>query len=425
MTPERAQYAFFSEPYYSEHFSVLHAGTLALPDDTHEWRGCVGVVAQTLNAEVVGGWFPAAMVRYFDTIDDAIGALRGGEVDAVFDADVALRQYAGDALVLTTLPGPEQYLAVAMALGSRTLLNIVDRAIRDLRQTHPEIPDAFNRKTVSHIGREADAQANASRPVPAMDRSIKRSANAACCAWACMRVWRGCARVLRRLRRCERAQGDKVYQGLEPEIARRVAQMIFGDPEKVEFVPVQGVQRIRETRSSWLHAFFALRKTIAIFGTLLGTNWWNLGMAGKLPHFLCPKECVGTLDFVGLDYYWGVASFWPSQLHRLSAAADFQLRQRAGMAERPRHDPARSRATVSRQADHRDRERLRRAARPASIAPATYRRTWTRCARPWSTACRWMLTSAGASRRTASGACRSTTAATSGCTTSISTRTRS
>ena len=48
-------------------------------------------------------------------------------------------------------------------------------------------------------------------------------------------------------------------------------------------------------------------------------------MAGKLPEFLCPRECVGTLDYVGLDYYWGVPSFWPRDLHRLGAASDFQL----------------------------------------------------------------------------------------------------
>jgi beta-glucosidase/6-phospho-beta-glucosidase/beta-galactosidase len=59
-----------------------------------------------------------------------------------------------------------------------------------------------------------------------------------------------------------------------------------------------------------------------MFTTLIGTNWWNLGMAGKLPEFLCPPECVGTLDYVGLDYYWGVPSVWPSQLRRLSAAAE-------------------------------------------------------------------------------------------------------
>jgi hypothetical protein len=276
--------------------------------------------ADTLPASIVGGWFPAATVRYVNAMPDAVEALRRGQVDAVFDDDVTLREYAGDALDLTQLPRSEQYFAVAMALGSRTLLNIVDRAIRELRREHPEIPNAFNRKTIAHIGREEEAQADAQRDVPKMDRSIARIRR------------RGVLRVgihpgvagLCTVSPFDSAQGDKErYAGLEPEIARRIAQLIFGDPSRVEFVPVEGERRLSATRS-WLHAFFAFRKSFAIFGTLLGTNWWNLGMAGKLPEFLCPRECVGTLDFIGLDYYWGVPSFWPGELHRLSAAADFQ-----------------------------------------------------------------------------------------------------
>jgi len=322
MTPERGQHAFFSEPYYCAHLAALHASTFALPESTQEWRGRVAVVADTLPATIVGGWFPAATITYVDAMPDAVDALRRGEVDAVFDDDVTLREYAGGALGLTQLPGSEQYFAVALALGSRTLLNIVDRAIRELRSEHPEIPDAFNRKTIAHIGREEEAAADAGRPVPEMDRSIKRIRR------------RGVLRVgvhpgvvgLCTLRQAQGdtggAQGDK-YEGLEPEIARRVAQLIFGDPDRVEFVPLHGTQRLSATRS-WLHALLAFRKSFAIFGTLLGTNWWNLGMAGKLPEFLCPRECVGTLDYIGLDYYWGVPSFWPGELHRLSAAADFQ-----------------------------------------------------------------------------------------------------
>ena len=102
-----------------------------------------------------------------------------------------------------------------------------------------------------------------------------------------------------------------------------MAQLIFGDPECVEFVVVQGEQRLDATRSSLFHGLFQIRKALGIFTTLLGTNWWNLGMAGKLPAFLCPPECAGTLDYVGLDYYWGVPSFWPRDLHRLTAASDF------------------------------------------------------------------------------------------------------
>ena len=119
------------------------------------------------------------------------------------------------------------------------------------------------------------------------------------------------------------SQDDKGYEGLEPEIAREMARLLFGDSSRVAFVPLHGDRRLNATRSSWLHALFSLRKALAIFTTLLGTNWWNLGLAGKLPEFLCPRECVGALDYVGLDYYWGVPSFWPSEIHRLSCASDF------------------------------------------------------------------------------------------------------
>lgn len=50
------------------------------------------------------------------------------------------------------------------------------------------------------------------------------------------------------------------------------------------------------------------RKALAVFSTMFNTNWWYLGMAGRLPEFLCPPECAGQLDFVGFDYYWGIPS---------------------------------------------------------------------------------------------------------------------
>ena len=42
-------------------------------------------------------------------------------------------------------------------------------------------------------------------------------------------------------------------------------------------------------------------------------------MAGKLPTFLCPTECVGQQDFVGFDYYWGISTL---QLHRIQQIMD-------------------------------------------------------------------------------------------------------
>jgi len=332
MTLERQDHSFFSEPYCRAGLAALHASGFALPENAQEWRGRVAVVAVTLPAKIVGGSFPAASVSYLKSMGDAVEALRGGKVDAVFDDDVTLRQYAGDALALSLLPGRPQYFAVAMALGSRTLLNIVDRAIRQLRREHPEMPNAFNRKTVAHLGRREEAEADDARAVPDMDRSIDRIRKRGKLRVGVHPGVEGlCTVTLRpstaRSGRAQddMAQGDTIttYEGLEPEIARRVAQLIFGDPECVEFVVVQGEQRLDATRSSFFHGLFQIRKGFAIFTTLLGTNLWNLGMAGKLPAFLCPPECAGTLDYVGLDYYWGVPSFWPRDLHRLTAASDF------------------------------------------------------------------------------------------------------
>jgi beta-glucosidase/6-phospho-beta-glucosidase/beta-galactosidase/ABC-type amino acid transport substrate-binding protein len=318
LTRKREQHAFFSEPYFCTHLAALHAATLALPADTLRWRANVGVVAQTLTADIVGGWFPAATIRYFESMEAAVAALRAKTIDAVFDDEAMLRAFADAGLSATRLPASEQYFAVAMALGSRTLLNIADRAIRDLRRQRSNIPNARNRKTIADVGDAGAPASSADDGVPDMDRSIERIRK------------RGVLRVgvhpgVPGL--CEAVESatkpSERYSGLEPQVARAIAQRIFGDPDRVRFVEVRGAQRLQATRS-WVQAIFALRKSFAIFGTLLGTNWWNLGMAGKLPDFLCPPECVGTLDFVGLDYYWGVPSFWPSELHRLSAAADFQ-----------------------------------------------------------------------------------------------------
>ncbi|TAM61810.1 glycosyl hydrolase family protein [bacterium] len=206
-----------------------------------------------------------------------------------------------------------RFYAVAMALGSRALLNAVDRALRDLRRHNPNLPDAYNRKTVAHIGREHLRGGDGRHDeVPDLDRSLQAIRK------------RGVLRVGIHpgVEGLCMPDGKSGYRGLEPEIAQAIARRILGSPgAKVRFVPLHGEQRLRATRS-WLRMFDDLRKSYALFTTLLGANWWNLGMAGRLPQFLCPPECAGTLDYVGVDYYWGVPSVWPRQLQRLFAAGE-------------------------------------------------------------------------------------------------------
>ncbi|MHB8148065.1 MAG: family 1 glycosylhydrolase [Vulcanimicrobiaceae bacterium] len=326
MTQTREARTLFSEPYYTAHLCVLHAASFTLPQDLAHWSGRAGVVSDMLPAKLATGYLPAAQVQYFADVAAAVAALRSGELDAVFDDDVVLRQYANAPLALTRLPGHGQHFAVAMAFGSRTLLNTVDLALRDFKREHrPDLPNVTNRKTIADIGkpgaqpRGAASQGGDASAVPDMDDSVRRIRK------------RGVLRVgihpgvpgLCESAPDAHASPSQRYIGLEPEIARHVALRVLGDADKVAFVPLHGDKRFNATRS-WLQALFALRKSFAMFGTLLGTNWWNLGMAGKLPTFLCPPECVGTLDYVGVDYYWGVPSFWPPELHRLSAAAEFK-----------------------------------------------------------------------------------------------------
>ena len=96
-------------------------------------------------------------------------------------------------------------------------------------------------------------------------------------------------------------------QGLEIDISRAIARHLFGSEQAVEFVPVSTAERIPALRSL-LRFLDPLFRAWGLISTLATTNWWHLGMAGKLPSFLCPPECVGQIDFVGFDYYWGAST---------------------------------------------------------------------------------------------------------------------
>lgn len=309
MTESRMNDVLFSEPYLVAHYALLHATTMSAPTDCTYYKGRIGVIAASPTAAASGGYFPAAAIARFDDEAGAAAALRAGTIDVVFGDDVLLRPYVTDAWNLTPFAGPAQPLAVAMALGSRSLLNVVDEAIRDWKAKQPAAPQTQNRKTVAHVGKSGAAVQPRDKPdVDASVRTIRKH--------GVLRVGvrPGAAGL------CER-DATGTYAGHEPEIARAIARRIFGDETKVRYVELRGDGRVRATRSP-LKVFDDVRKTFALFTTLLGANWWNLGMAGRLPAFLCPRECVGALDYVGLDYYWGVPSLRPSQLQRLAAASE-------------------------------------------------------------------------------------------------------
>jgi beta-glucosidase/6-phospho-beta-glucosidase/beta-galactosidase/ABC-type amino acid transport substrate-binding protein len=310
ITQSRSRRVLFSEPYFTAHLCALHHASLSLPQDRKSWNGTVGVVTDGAPAEQRTEYFPAAGFREYAKLEDAVHDLRRRQLDVVFDDDVFLQEYATDDLTLTALRGHDQHFAVAMALGSRALLNAVDIALREFKERLPDAPQAHNRKTVAHIGR--DSVVPKIEDVPDLDASLQKIRRR-----GTLRV--GVSPGVPGL--CMR-EADGAYVGLEPDIARHMAARIFGTEKgKVHFVSLHGDRRVSATRS-WWQIFDGIRKTISIFATFLGTNWWNLGLAGKLAPFLCPPECVGAIDYVGIDYYWGVPSILPWQLERLVFAAD-------------------------------------------------------------------------------------------------------
>lgn len=107
-------------------------------------------------------------------------------------------------------------------------------------------------------------------------------------------------------------------EGLEIQLARRIARRIFGADGHLEIVPIEPASRLAVlgSRASWLNWVWRFWGTVSLIANV---NWWYLGISGRLPGELCPAEALGSLDFVGLDYYWGLPT---SRLHKFRALED-------------------------------------------------------------------------------------------------------
>ncbi|MEO5617572.1 MAG: family 1 glycosylhydrolase, partial [Candidatus Eisenbacteria bacterium] len=115
------------------------------------------------------------------------------------------------------------------------------------------------------------------------------------------------------------------WRGLEVDIARALARRLFGDPSRVRFLAIDPMLRTSAVRSIWLWPLEFVQRVLALFSTVANSDWWNLGMAGRLPTFLCPAECAGQMDFVGFDYYWGVQELRWDRLRALLDTIGFRF----------------------------------------------------------------------------------------------------
>jgi beta-glucosidase/6-phospho-beta-glucosidase/beta-galactosidase/ABC-type amino acid transport substrate-binding protein len=342
-TAERAQRVMFSEVYFvaGQRLLVRADSPAAGPDDlVHK----VVVVLKSSTAEcIIGSVLPGVQVRVVENWATALGALDRGEAAALLVDDTILRGLmAGHPgrYKLIGEPLTSEPYAAAVALGSTELLAMIDAVVEDFKEA-----GAWAESYARHLGQpfpEPPLGVIEAGPGPPFGPKL-----AAMCEVGLIHdiVQRGglpegplpLASPGSALRRIQdrghlivavkedvpglgyRDPETGQFSGLEIDLARAIAERIFDDPDAVRFRPTNTQGRIPLLRSVRQRLLDPVLKGYSVLSTILASNWWHLGMAGQLPEFLCPEECIGQQDYVGLDYYWGVSSL---RLDRIQALID-------------------------------------------------------------------------------------------------------
>ena len=327
VTQSNADQIDFSEPYYVHEQGLLvnFGSKIARSEDLA--GAPVAVVKGRTLQETVPPPAVGCTMRAVSSYEQALRMLDKGEVVAVLGRRpqlVSLAQRHADRYRLLSDRYTSEAYAVAMAKGNPDLLVAAERAVRVFKSSgawndshrrhfpdHAVVdPPAHILRSLSHLRGSArpTERAHHSNATPTIDRIRERGYLIA----AVTEDEHG-------LGYREGKMGE--LSGLEIDIARAIAREIFGDPDRVRFRPL----RNNRERVSLLRSFVRLIDThlrnFSVLTTALNANWWHLGMAGRLPEFLCPHDCVGQQDFVGFDYYWGIDGFRLSRAHRLLDAA--------------------------------------------------------------------------------------------------------
>ena len=348
-TAERAGQVMFSEVYYvaGQRLLVRADSAATGPGDL---AGKEVVVVRSSTAEQAArAAIPEARVLVVDGWARALSVLDQGRADALLADDTILRglmaNHPGQYKLIGEPLTSEPY-AAAVGTGSSQLLGAIDMVVREFKES-----GTWAESYARHIGQPVpdppDSFLAGRRPLePELG---PKPTLAAMCETGLVReiIERGAesrgplplAEPGTRLRRVQdrghlivavkvdvpglgyRDPETNEFTGLEIDLARAIAQRILGDPQAVRFRPTTTRERIPLLHSLRRRFVDPILRQYSIFSTILASNWWHLGMAGRLPDFLCPQECIRQQDFVGLDYYWGISSFRLDRLQALQDAA--------------------------------------------------------------------------------------------------------
>jgi ABC-type amino acid transport substrate-binding protein len=288
-TAERGQDVEFSLPYRVASIRLLTRADAGIAGASDLAGRTVAVVRGSTAESGAGDLLPGAIVLSVADYEAGVAAVADGRAAALLGDDVALAGLAARAPGRFAVGEPlrRERHVVAVPSGSRQLLQIVNDAISGAAPA--PLP---------------------ARPGPNLRRVLRRR-----------RLVAGVSEVPGV---AERDPATGGWSGEEVDIARGVAERVFGDPDRVTFEPLQMSERVRALRP-WTRVLDPLLRSFDFALCALNGNWWHLGLAGRLPEWLCPADCVGEQDYVGLDYYWGIRSLAPGQLRALAdaAAGDF------------------------------------------------------------------------------------------------------
>jgi beta-glucosidase/6-phospho-beta-glucosidase/beta-galactosidase/ABC-type amino acid transport substrate-binding protein len=328
VTPERGEQVAFSEAYYVAGQIILVKSQSSIQQLQDLDGKKVAVVKSTTAEMSVNRLLSKVGVEIVPEYEEAQRMLDYEQVSAILADDTILlgivQQNPGQYRLVGNKMTQEPY-AAAVVKGDRELLNQVDIAVRQFKESGlwaesfkrhfpgqplPEPPRLGRRSTLGNITGEAVGQTLVpDKPLP--KPLLSRIQNRGHLIVAVKDNVPGFS---------YRDPKTGEFSGLEIDLARAVARQIFGDESKVIFYPVKSEQRLPLLRSL-VQIFEPVAKVVSILSTALTSNWWHLGMAGKLPTFLCPPECVGQQDFVGLDYYWGISNLRIPRIRQLMDAA--------------------------------------------------------------------------------------------------------
>ncbi|MCW5851380.1 MAG: family 1 glycosylhydrolase [Anaerolineae bacterium] len=317
VTPDRTDQALFSQPYLvtGQTLMVRTSSPVTRVEDIAGHS--IAVVAGTTAERDIGRLLPHARPLVVPDYPAALAALDSGEAEAVLADEVILRALVARRVEAYRFVGgllTEERYIVAAALGNTELLDGVDLAIRAFKTA----------RLAEGVAGLADLGAIIPPPTarsladlnPALSthdasRSTPRAPRPDALTIAVRDDIPGLA---------YRDPHTGEWSGLEIDLARQIAQTILGDASRVRFRVAPPAQRLPLLRSAWrwLDPWLKAYSTVS---TILTSNWWHLGMAGRLAPFLCPPECAGQQDYVGFDYYWGVSALRLDRVQRLLDAA--------------------------------------------------------------------------------------------------------